>query len=108
MYKINRDTMNPTHFEYDQTPLQKQIVGQNQLIKQMSDPRNKDFYSPKDLIAAQEDLKKLIELNNAEQIRLNNPPSFPLDGGSKSKRHRRKSKSHRKHHRKSYKKSRKH
>jgi hypothetical protein len=73
----------------------------------MSDPRNKDFYSLKDLIAAQEALKRLIELNNDEQIRLNKPPSFPL-GGSKSKRHRRKSKSHRKHHRKSHNKSRKH
>jgi hypothetical protein len=108
MYKINRDTMNPTKFAYDQTPLQKQIVVQNQIIKQMSDPRNKEFYDTKDLIAAQEELKRLIELNNAEQIRLNKPPSFPLDGGSKSKRHRRKSKSHRKHHRKSHKKSRKH
>ena len=109
MYKINRDTMNPTQFTYDQTPLQKQIVVQNQMIKQMSDPRNKEFYpDPKDLSAAQEELKRLIELNNAEQIRLNKPPSFPLDGGSKSKRHRRKSKSHRKCHGKSHKKSRKH
>ena len=102
------NTINPTQYEYGQTPLQKQIVGQNQMIKQMSDPRNKEFYQPKDLIAAQDELERLIERNKAEQLRLAKPPSYPLDGGSKPKRCRRKSKSHRKYHMKSHKKSRKH
>ena len=101
------NTINPTQYEYGQTPLQKQIVGQNQIIKQMSDPRNKEFYQPKDLIAAQDELERLIERNKAEQFRLAKPPSYP-DGGSNPKRCRRKSKSHRKYHRKSHKKSRKH
>jgi hypothetical protein len=88
-------------FEYDQTPLQRKIVVQEQIIKQMSDPRNKMFYSNEDLIKANSDLEKL---NAAEQEYVAKMNS----GGSKSKRYRRKSKSHRKYHMRSHKKSRKH
>ncbi len=84
-----------TKFEYGQTPLEKQIVVQHQIIKQMEDPRNKGWFSNTDIDNARQQLGIL----NNEHYMLKNRSRF---GGSKSKRHRRKTNM------KCHKKSRKH
>jgi len=73
-------------FEYDQTPLQQKIVVLEQMIKQMSDPRNEMFYSNEDRIKASKELADLITLNDNEQKRFASTDSY---GGSKSRSKRR-------------------
>lgn len=75
---------------YNQNPLERRIAVQRQIIQQMKDERNGGWYSPGDYDNANRQLRELYDLYDKSRV-----------AGSKSKRHRRKTKYHVRCHKKS-------